>query len=280
MIRNNITEVAYNVQTTVDAKNNLPIDYKVTNQNDSKAMGDMVRRTKSILRTNEFTVLYDKGFHTGSELKTAQELGIETIVAIPGVPSTSQAPNHDYNYEHFSYDKEADTYTCPQGEILRTNGKWYKELTSSGNVILFKQYRTRACKLCPARPECTRSKTARLIHRSEFADYYEANRRNILEKEQLYKRRQAIVEHPFGTLKRQWGFSYILTKKGIGRASSDVGLMFIAYNLKRIANILTRDRLQEYLQILLLLFLTIIDLIRDNLRRLTNHLYQKSPNLA
>jgi transposase len=59
MIRNNITEVAYNVQSTVDAKNNIPIDYKVTNQNDSKAMGDMVRRAKSILRTNDFTALYD-----------------------------------------------------------------------------------------------------------------------------------------------------------------------------------------------------------------------------
>jgi hypothetical protein len=66
-------------------------------------------------------------------------------------------------------------------------------------------------------------------------------------KEHLYKRRQAIVEHPFGTLKRQWGFSYILTKKGINRASSDVGFMFIAYNLRRIVNILTRDRLIEYL---------------------------------
>jgi len=32
----NITEEAYNVQTTVDEKNNIPIDYKVTNQNDSK----------------------------------------------------------------------------------------------------------------------------------------------------------------------------------------------------------------------------------------------------
>jgi transposase len=280
MIRNNITEVAYNVQTTVDAKNNLPIDYKVTNQNDSKAMGDMVRRTKSILRTNEFTVLYDKGFHTGSELKTAQELGIETIVAIPGVPSTSQAPNHDFNYEHFSYDKEADTYICPQGEILRTNGKWYKEFTSSGNIILFKQYKTKACKLCQARSQCTRSKTARLIHRSEFADYYEANRRNILEKEHLYKRRQAIVEHPYGTLKRQWGFSYILTKKGIGRASSDVGLMFIAYNLRRIVNILTRDQLKEYLRILLSLFLTIYDLFRDNLRRFWVNIYRTSFNPA
>jgi len=64
-------EVAYNVQTTVDAKNNIPIDYKVSNQNDSKAMGNMVQRAKSILRTNKFTALFDKGYHTGSELKTA-----------------------------------------------------------------------------------------------------------------------------------------------------------------------------------------------------------------
>ena len=139
MIRNNITEVAYNVQTTVDSKNNIPIDYKVTNQNDSKALGNMVRKAKSILGTNEFTVLYDKGFHTGSELKIAQDPEIETIVAIPGVPSTSQAPNHDYNYEHFMYNETDDTYTCPENKVLITNGKWYKELTSSGNIICFKQ---------------------------------------------------------------------------------------------------------------------------------------------
>ena len=69
--RNNITEVAYNVQTTVDEKNCIPVDYKVTNTNDSKAMGNMLQRAKSILHTNEFTALYDKGYHTGSEFKIA-----------------------------------------------------------------------------------------------------------------------------------------------------------------------------------------------------------------
>ena len=256
MLRNNITEVAYNVQTTVDAKNNIPIDYKVTNQNDSKAMGTMVQRAKSILRTNEFTVLYDKGYHTGSELKTAQDLGVETIVAIPSLPSTSQAPNHDYNSEHFIYDKERDTYICPQGFTLRTNGTWHKEQNSATNTIIFKQYRTPACKSCKAHSECTRSKNGRLIHRTTFTEYYERNRKNFEEKERLYKRRQAIVEHPYGTIKRQWGFSYILTKKGISRASSDVGFMFIAYNLRRIGNILTRDRLKEYLRILVSMFLS------------------------
>ena len=254
MVRNNITEVAYSVQTTVDAKNCIPIDYKVTNQNDSKAMGNMVQRAKSILRNNEFTALYDKGYHTGSELKTAQDLGIETIVAIPGLPSTSQAPNQDYNFEHFKYDQKTDTYTCPQGDVLRTNGTWYKERSRRDNLIVFKQYKTRSCKTCPAHSQCTRSKDGRVLSRSTFAEYYERNRKTYQEKEHLYKRRQAIVEHPYGTIKRQWGFNYILTKKGIKRASADVGFMFIAYNLRRIGNILTSNRLREYLRILVLLF--------------------------
>jgi hypothetical protein len=268
MLRGNITEVCYNVQTTVDAKNNIPIDYKVTNLNDSKAMGNMVQRARSILGTSDFTALYDKGYHTGSELKTAQELGIETIVAIPDVPSSSQAPDHDYNYEHFNYDPLTDTYTCPEGEVLKTNGKWYTTHGRRNILISFKQYKTRACKTCPARLKCTRSKTGRLIERSIYAENYERNRRNKEEKEQLYRRRQAIAEHPFGTIKRQWGFSYILTKRGLNRAGSDVGFMFIAYNLRRIISILGKDRLMEYLRILVSLLLPVSAFFRRIINRL------------
>jgi hypothetical protein len=76
MTRNNISEVAYNVQTVVDAKHNIPIDFKVTNENDSKAMGGMLRRTKTILGHTNFMGIYDKGYHTGSEFDYANRLGI------------------------------------------------------------------------------------------------------------------------------------------------------------------------------------------------------------
>jgi hypothetical protein len=175
-------------------------------------------------------------------------------VAIPAIPSSSQAPDHNYNVEHFTYDLETDTYTCPQGEVLRTNGTWYKEHNRRDNVIIFRQYKTRACKLCPVHSQCTRSKDSRILSGSTFAEYYETNRKNYQEKEHLYKRRQAIVEHPFGTMKRQWGFCYILTKYGIERASADVGFMLIAYNFRRIGNILTKDHLREYLRILVSMF--------------------------
>jgi hypothetical protein len=132
---------------------------------------------------------------------------------------------------------------------------------------MFKQYKTRACRQCPFRAQCTRSKKGRLIQRSEYAEYYERNNINTIEKEHLYKRRQKIVEHPYGTIKRQWGFSYILTKKGISRASSDVGLMLVAYNLRRIVNILTADRLKEYLRILVSLLQPVFDLAKAILTR-------------
>lgn len=80
--RNNITEVAYNIQSTVDAKHNIPIDFKVTNKNDSKAMGEMVRRAKTILGKSDFVMLFDKGYHTGSEFDYAHKHGVEVIVAI------------------------------------------------------------------------------------------------------------------------------------------------------------------------------------------------------
>jgi len=128
---------------------------------------------------------------------------------------------------------------------------------------------------CPLRSQCTRSQKERLIHRSEYADYYEANRVNVKDKEQLYRRRQAIVEHPYGTIKRSRvlgrGFNYILTKKGIARAGSDVGFMFIAYNLRRIGNILTLNVLKEYLRILVSVFLAIFDLTGAVLRHFGGH---------
>jgi len=259
IIRNNITEVAYNVQTTVNAKHNLPIDYKVTNHNDKKAMGNMLQRAKSILHTNDFTALYDKGYHTGSEFDMADTLGIKVMVAIPGKPLSSQAPDPAYNVENFTYNEKENTYTCPQSHTLTTNGTWHK--TDNGSQ--FQQYKTRHCKVCPVREKCTKAKkNAKIVQRRLNAANIEANRQRIENDKSIYKKRQAIVEHPYGTIKRQWGFSYIMTKKYIHRASADVGFMMTAYNLRRLINIIGIACLKEYLQSICNLLFVLFDKIR------------------
>lgn len=57
IVRDTITEVRYTARTTVDADHKLLIDYKITNQNGTKAMGNMPARAKTILGTNTFTAL-------------------------------------------------------------------------------------------------------------------------------------------------------------------------------------------------------------------------------
>lgn len=242
--RNNITEVAYNVQSSVDDKHCLAIDYKVTNENDSKAMGGMLRRAKVILRPTDLTALYDKGYHTGSEIKMACTLGINTLVAIPGVHS--YAPNANYNNDKFIYNEDADTYTCPQGETLNTNGNWYDRNTGR-TPYKVKYYTTQKCQSCPVRDSCTK-KGKRRLERSEYAPFIEQNKRNIEANPKLYKKRQAMVEHPFGIIKRQWGFYYIMTKKTIKRASADVGMMFTAFNLRRLINIIGQNEFKKFLK--------------------------------
>lgn len=53
------------------------------------------------------TALYDKGYHTGSELKRGTEPGIELMVAIACVGSF--APDAAYNFEKFIYNSCEDT---------------------------------------------------------------------------------------------------------------------------------------------------------------------------
>lgn len=262
IIRNNITEVAYNVQTTIDALNNIPIDYLVTNNNDSKAMGKMLRRSKSILRTNKFTALFDKGYHTGSEFKIANDLKIDVMVAIPGIPTSSKSPDPDYNLDKFIYNSKTDTYQCPEGEILKSNGNWY-----NGKNYKFKQYKTTACKSCSKIELCTKCKrNGRIVQRSEYSEYINNNKTRVNKNKDYYRRRQAIVEHPFGTIKRQWGFNYVLTKQGINRSSSDVGFMFIAYNLRRIINLIGFKSLIGYFERLGSIISYIMDRLALNLR--------------
>jgi hypothetical protein len=234
IVRNNITEVAYNTQTTNDLKHNLILDYLVTNNNDSHALYNMVSRATEILEKKPEFVLYDKGYHTASEIGKCISNGIETIVAVPNRPISSQAPDPTYNYEHFNYNKQEDFFICPQGEKLTSNGNWYNSKSNQ-----FKQYKTRACKECKERSKCTISvKNGRTIERSKDADYVERNKENTIKHKEIYQLRQQIVEHPYGTIKRQWGYDHTLIKRGIQRVSSDIGLIMASYNLRRLFNIL------------------------------------------
>jgi len=236
VIRGAVTEVCYNVQSTVDNKKNIPIDYELTNNNDKHAMTSMVKNAIEIVGNNTFDAVFDKGYYTAEEIHKTQLLGVTTHVCVPN-PAAS-APDKAYNLSEFIHNKSTDTYQCPAGETLKTNGNWYQKKS-----YRVKQYKTPLCKNCPVKASCTKSKSQRIIERHEFAEALEINKQNIAKNPKIYAQRQAIVEHPFGTMKRAWGFDHIMTKKTKKHAAADVGFIFIAYNLKRIMNIVGIEKL-------------------------------------
>jgi len=49
--------------------------------------------------------------------------------------------------------------------------------------------------------------------------------------------RQAIVEHPFGTIKKGWGYDHTLLR-GMQKVNGEKALVFRSYNLRRSMSIM------------------------------------------
>jgi hypothetical protein len=94
---------------------------------------------------------------------------------------------------------------------------------------------------------CTDRTYGRNIDRSEYQDAVEDNNLRVDRQADLYRQRQAIVEHPFGTIKRGWGYSYTLLR-GLRKVNGEMALIFLCYNLRRSLSILGFAPLVEQLR--------------------------------
>lgn len=237
ILHKNIINVGYNIQASSDAKHKLLIEYDTGDVNDTHALAPMALQTKEILGVKSLKVLADKGYHTGEELEQCQENDIITYVS-PKAPATKDTGL--YPTADFKYDPDEDLYICPQGNQMHTNGKWHHHSDSrrkGKSAYRFQRYTTPACKSCKSRHLCTKSKTnGRYIDRSEYADMIEANAQRVNANPDYYRRRQQITEHPFGTLKRQRGFTHT-NVRGKEKVLGEVGILFIGYNLTRCVSI-------------------------------------------
>lgn len=91
---------------------------------------------------------------------------------------------------------------------------------------------------------CTSRKEGREIERSEFAGAVEKNVKNYTEQYHLYRQRQEINEHIFGTIKRVWGY-YYTNLKGLKKVNGEWSLIMTVYNMKRCLNIMGFNNLMQ-----------------------------------
>ncbi|MBX2892643.1 MAG: transposase [Saprospiraceae bacterium] len=237
------TDIAYNVQNAVDDKNYLVADFSVENISDVHLLGKTATAATTALGAETLEVLADKGYHHGAELQKCADNRITTYVACPD--RDYKTKEEGFRKEDFEYDADKDVYVCPVGEELTTNGTLYEKHGRNGQVqSRFRRYQLpyATCKNCICAAFCLtaskhRTRHGRHIERSLDEAATEANRLRVLNNRPKYKRRQAIVEHPFGTVKRSWGFYYTLLK-GKEKVEGEYSLAFLAYNLRRAMSIL------------------------------------------
>lgn len=238
LVHGQVVEVSYNLQAAVDAKHSLVVATHTLSRNDRNALSAIAIEAKENIQAKEITTLSDKGYHNGRELHTCEKNDITTICAhAEVVNSNTHGTTKEYLVTQFNYNKEEDTYTCPEGHILTTGGTWHKK-SRERNSYNFKKYRTPKCKECPVKHLCTgRQKGGREIERSEYADSAEANNARYQANAALYRTRQEINEHIFGTIKRKWGYSYT-NLRGLEKVNGEHSLIMLVYNIRRCITIL------------------------------------------
>jgi len=234
LVHGQVVEVCYNIQTAVDDKHKLVIATHTINRNDRNALSDIAFEAKENLNAENFVTILDKGYHNGREIQKVTNAGIIPIVAPSEiVNSNNHGTTPEYVVTNFTYNEQNDTYTCPQGNTLRTTGTWHKKSRDNNSSYHFKKYRTPACKTCPVKHLCTgRASGGREIERSEFATAVEANNSRYKENAVLYRKRQEIIEHVFGTIKRKWGY-YYTNLIGLDKVNGEHSLIMLVYNIKR-----------------------------------------------
>jgi len=113
----------YNVQVAVDAKHKLIVAGEATQEgNDRQQLVPMLEKAQEILQSEHLVGLADTGYHSGEQIRQAEEKGFEVYVPEPKATTAAEKDGR-FTREQFHYDEAKDRYTCPQGEALEACGK-------------------------------------------------------------------------------------------------------------------------------------------------------------
>jgi len=255
----------YNAQVINSDKNKIILANGVTNEsNDSHQMSPMMgilKNVKEELNIDEkTTMIMDAGYHNETEiLKNKDDNDVDILVQSRGEARNQnkkngrnrkrekkgKVPQAGYETENFKYDKEKDICICPMGEVLKRNNKKPKK---AGNTYV-NTYVTDKCLNCKNKNICTKNKNGRQIYLSakkiEIDNYFELMKSDEYKK--IISKRKEIVEHQFGTIKRNWGFGYFM-QSGIEEVRAEFSFICFLYNFKRVLNIVKIDELYAVLK--------------------------------
>ncbi|MCP4102350.1 MAG: IS1182 family transposase [Lentisphaerae bacterium] len=233
--------VCYNVQSAVDTKHHLIVAHEVTNKQDRGQLCSMGEQAQVALGQDAVTVLADKGYYSGPDIKATQDAGMTPLV--PKGDTSGSEKKGIFNRSRFKYDADKDVYICPANQVLP-----YR-LTSLEHGMMQKRYWAHdpTCRVCQLKPQCSNSKQSRRITRWEHQGQLDQMDNLMTSMPDSMLIRKQTVEHPFGTIKSWMGSTHFLTRR-LKNVGTEMSLHILAYNLKRMISIMGHENLIEALK--------------------------------
>ena len=221
--------VGYNVQSAVDIKHHLIVAHEVTNVGTDRAqLYAIAKKTKAVLKTDRLDVVADRGYFSSLEILACDEDGI--TVTLPKPQTSGIKAKGRFGKQDFVYLAEDDVYRCPAGERL------VYHFTNQEKGLTLRRYWTTACQDCAIKVDCTTGKERR-ITRWQHEHVLEDVQQRLDEHPEKMRTRRETVEHPFGTIKYWMGYTHFQMKT-LKRVATEMALHVLAYNLKRVINII------------------------------------------
>jgi len=221
--------VGYNVQAAVDTKHHLIVAHEVTNQGtDRSQLANIAEQAKAALETDRLDAVTDRGYFNSAEILACDVAGI--TVTLPKPQTSGNRIKGRFVKRDFRYLAAEDVYLCPAGERL------VYHYTNQEKGLILRRYWTSACQTCALKDKCTTGKERR-ITRWEHEHVLEAVQRRLDEHPEKMRQRRETVEHPFGTIKYWMGYTHFQMKT-LKKVGTEMALHVLAYNLKRVMNII------------------------------------------
>jgi transposase len=224
---------AYNVQTAVDAEHALIVTHAVTlDAADNRSLEPMAQAARKALGADSLNIVADTGYSNGEQASRCEDAGL-----IPHVPATrSVNASGLLDRSAFTYQLDTDNFLCPEGKTLKRT-----QLSRKDRAIYY-QAKPSDCGSCSRKTGCTQA-PQRMVMRHLHDDAL--NRMHQRATPAMMRLRRSTVEHPFGTLKyRIFGHPRLLLR-GLHGAQTEIGIAIMAYNLKRMVNLLGANRLSQ-----------------------------------
>ena len=193
---------------------------------------------KEILGVETIEAVADRGYFKIEDIESCEKAGIT-----PYVPRPQRGPSVKaglFRKDEFRYDPASDSYLCPADQVLQPYAssllRGLKKINYANKA---------ACPDCPIRSQCTRN-SFRMVSRLENEAVLDRMDARMVRHPDILQQRREIVEHPFGSIK-QWMNQGAFLMRRLRKVRAEFSLTPLAYNLRRVLNIVEFPRLMAAL---------------------------------